>query len=188
LIARTHPVLAAAVRAAGGAALFAAVDAGLLLTYLLSESDKSPVVLVASPSFCAAWSNARAGATRLPSTESVMRGSVRGRGPRLARRGRAALARRARLDQTRGLLGNSRSCGSGWRAHQVEASNPDLFHAIRGTAGACGRLAAHRASVSSTCVHRPLPRLSPNLSLTRERADAGFSAWEDIQAYRTTAS
>jgi hypothetical protein len=34
------------------------------------------------------------------------------------------------LDQTRGLLGNSRSCGSGWRAHWVEASNPDLLHAI----------------------------------------------------------
>jgi hypothetical protein len=32
LIARIHPVLAAAVRAAGGAALFAAVNAGLLLT------------------------------------------------------------------------------------------------------------------------------------------------------------
>jgi len=52
LIARIHPVLAAAVRAAGGAALFAAVDAGVLLTYLLSESDKSPVVLVASRHLC----------------------------------------------------------------------------------------------------------------------------------------
>jgi hypothetical protein len=34
-----------------------------------------------------------------------------------------------RPDQTRGLLDNSRSPGLG-SAHQVEASNPDLFHAI----------------------------------------------------------
>jgi hypothetical protein len=56
IIARIRPVLAAAAPVAGGAALFAAVDVGLLLTYLLSESDRSPVVLVASPSFCAACS------------------------------------------------------------------------------------------------------------------------------------